>query len=276
MSCRVEIVSVGNELLIGKVANSNAQWLAQRLASLGATVTRVTVVGDSVEEISAALGEVLDRKPNFAIVTGGLGPTFDDMTLEGVSEAVHAPLRINRQALVMISERARVGSEKGERGLGQAYQKMAILPRGSRPLPNTVGLAPGVRLRARGVELVCLPGVPQEMKAIFDQSVVQDILRLSGAKRFRELSLRVSRIGEPEMAPLIDATMRENPYVYVKSHPKLGQEGLWIELHLSTMADTDSEGDARIIRAVEKIRSLIQVNGGLAEEMPARSFEEET
>jgi len=276
MSCRVEIVSVGNELLIGKVANTNAQWLAQRLASLGVAVTRIIVVEDSVDDISKALEEVLDRKPSFLIVTGGLGPTFDDMTLQGVSDAVHIPLRANRQALRMIKEKVGIGSAKNEGRLGQAYEKMAVLPRGSKPIPNPVGLAPGVRLKVRGVELVCLPGVPQEMKAIFDQSVFPDILRLSGAKRFHESSLRISGIGEPEVAPLIDATMRDNPYVYVKSHPKLDREGIWIELHLSTVAETAVEGETRISRAVERIRSLVQLNGGLVGEILAKSSEDET
>jgi len=273
MSCAVEIVSVGNELLIGKIANSNAQWLAQRLASLGLTVKRITVVRDHVEEISGALREVIRRRPSLVIVTGGLGPTFDDKTLEAVADAVRVPLRTNRQALKMISEGVRGGL--GRSGLGPAYVKMARLPMGSKTLPNPVGLAPGVSLEVHGVEVICLPGVPLEMKAIFDQSVAPVIRRLSGAKCLYESSLRVSRIWEPEIAPLIEVVSQDNPHVYIKSHPKLGQEGSWIELHLSMVAEKSAEGDLRISRAKEQIRSLIEQNGGVVDDIPAKPCEEE-
>jgi len=268
MSCAVEIVSVGNELLIGKIANTNAQWLAHRLASLGISVVRITVVGDRVEEISQALREAFGRASRFVVVTGGLGPTFDDRTLEGLSDAVDAPLRKNRQALKMVSERVRAASGRKKCRLGRAYEKMALMPRGSKPVPNPVGLAPGVRIRVRGVELICLPGVPQEMKAIFDESIAPDFRRLSGGRRLYESSLRVSGIGEPEIAPMIDEVSRDSPHVYVKSHPKLDERSIWIELHLSTMAESDAEGGSRISRVEDRIRSLIEENGGLVEKMP--------
>jgi molybdenum cofactor synthesis domain-containing protein len=265
MSSAVEIVSVGNELLVGKIANTNAQWLARRLARLGVSVVRITVVGDRVEDVSRALREALERAPGFVITTGGLGPTFDDKTLEGLSNAIGAPLRINRQALRMVSERAQVVSGWRGQRLGQAYEKMAVVPQGSKLIPNPVGLAPGVRVRIRGVELICLPGVPQEMKAIFDESIAPDFCRLAGGRRLYESSLRVSRIGEPEVAPLIDAVSHDNPHVYVKSHPKLDGRGIWIELHLSTTAESGSEGVTRLSKAADQIRSLIEVNGGIVE-----------
>ncbi|MCJ7767212.1 molybdopterin-binding protein, partial [Candidatus Bathyarchaeota archaeon] len=79
----LEIVCVGNELLIGKTLNTNAHWLAKRATSLGVMVKRVTVILDEVDEVATVLREALNRKPRFIITTGGLGPTFDDKTLEG-------------------------------------------------------------------------------------------------------------------------------------------------------------------------------------------------
>lgn len=86
-------------MLIGKVVNTNAQWFAKRITTLGLGVDRITVVGDSLNEISTALKETIQRKPQFIITTGGLGPTFDDMTLEGIAKALGRTLKVNQKAL---------------------------------------------------------------------------------------------------------------------------------------------------------------------------------
>ena len=91
----VELICIGNELLIGKTLNTNAHWLAKRITSLGLKVRRITTVEDSLEEISSAIKEALLRKPRFIITTGGLGPTFDDKTLEGIAKALNLELKVN-------------------------------------------------------------------------------------------------------------------------------------------------------------------------------------
>ena len=87
MTCIVEIFCLGNELLIGKILKTNAQWLSRYISSLGGIVKRITVVGDDVQEISTAINEAMFRNPDFIITTGGLGPTFDDKTLKAISKA---------------------------------------------------------------------------------------------------------------------------------------------------------------------------------------------
>src|SRR5512136_1705972 len=101
----MEIVCIGNELLIGKISNTNAQWMSKRATCLGITVRRITVVADEVEEISAVIREALQRKPQFIATTGGLGPTFDDKTLQGLSRALNRRLEINQEALRMVKEK---------------------------------------------------------------------------------------------------------------------------------------------------------------------------
>jgi len=98
----MEIICVGNELLIGKTLNTNAQWIAKQATAMGITVKRVTVVADEVNEIANAVREALRRKPQFTITTGGLGPTFDDKTLEGIAEALNRKLAVNDKALKMV------------------------------------------------------------------------------------------------------------------------------------------------------------------------------
>ena len=98
----MEIICIGNELLIGKTLNTNAQWIAKRATSLGMAVKRITVVGDDVDEIAGAVREALQRKPRFILTTGGLGPTFDDKTLEGIARALNRELKVDESALNMI------------------------------------------------------------------------------------------------------------------------------------------------------------------------------
>ncbi|MEM0010133.1 MAG: nicotinamide mononucleotide deamidase-related protein [Candidatus Bathyarchaeia archaeon] len=262
---KVEIISIGNELLIGKVLNTNAHWLAKRITSLGLSVRRVTVVGDDLDEISSAVKEALQRRPAFIITTGGLGPTFDDKTLEGVAMATNRELEENKEALEMIKRKYEeyVAEGKMERfELTQYRVKMARLPRGAKPLPNPVGTAPGVLLEHEGVTLIMLPGVPGEMMAIFENSVLPLLRKAAGNMVFYETSLDVTGIVESDLAPLIEQVMRENPYVYIKSHPKISEKIKRIELHLSTTCSDENVARQRIEKTIMQISSLISEKGG--------------
>jgi len=146
MPTKAEIISIGNELLIGKTVNTNATWIAQRLTHFGIDVRRILVIGDSVEEISSSLKDALKRGPTMIITTGGLGPTYDDMTLEGVARAAEAPLKENQEALQMIKESYKhIGLQ-----LTAARIKMSRMPRGAKPLRNPVGTAPGCLVESSG------------------------------------------------------------------------------------------------------------------------------
>jgi len=262
---KVEIISIGNELLIGKVLNTNAHWLAKRITSLGLSVRRVTVVGDDLDEISSAVKEAIQRRPAFIITTGGLGPTFDDKTLEGVAMATNRELEENKEALEMIKRRYEeyVAEGKMERfELTQYRVKMARLPRGAKPLPNPVGTAPGVLLEHEGVTLIMLPGVPGEMMAIFENSVLPLLRKAAGNMVFYETSLDITGIVESDLAPLIEQVMRENPYVYIKSHPKITEKIKRIELHLSTTCSDENVARQRIEKTIMQISSLISERGG--------------
>ena len=143
----MEILCVGNELLIGKTLNTNAQWIAKQATALGITVKRVTVVADEVNEIAKAVRETLARKPQFTVTTGGLGPTFDDKTLEGIAEALNRQPEINDKALEMVREKYMAyAREKGAETveLTPSRIKMATLPEKASPIPNPVGTAPAV------------------------------------------------------------------------------------------------------------------------------------
>ncbi len=267
MTHHIEIIAVGNELLIGKIANTNAQWLAKRITTIGLNIRRITVVSDDIEEISSAVKEAIERQPKMIITTGGLGPTFDDKTLEGIAHAFHQLLKVNSEAVKMIDEKYRRLVQEGfmeeKVELTPSRIKMATLPENARPIQNPVGTAPGVLLKHDDTAIIALPGVPPEMEAIFDESIQAMLKKMAGNAVFYETSLIIDSLMESDAAPLIDKTMHDNPYIYVKSHPGHTGEGKSrLELHLSTTAQSAETARKRVVNALLQITELVQANGG--------------
>jgi nicotinamide-nucleotide amidase len=264
MSRDMEIICVGNELLIGKTLNTNAQWIAKQATARGITVKRVTVVADEVNEIANAVREALRRKPQFTLTTGGLGPTFDDKTLEGIAEALNRKLAVNDKALKMVKAKyeayARERTETVE--LTQARIKMATLPEKAEPIPNPVGTAPSVRADLKQTILIALPGVPSEMKAIFNETVAPLLKQASGKSAFYGKSIYVDEVMESSLAPLIDKVMQDNLGVYVKSHPKGRENKPHIEIHVSTTAEDAERAEEKLRKAVVQLSSAIGEIGG--------------
>jgi len=262
----MEIICIGNELLIGKIANSNAQWMAKRTTFLGITVRRITVVSDEIEEISAALLEALKRKPQFIVTTGGLGPTFDDKTLQGLSKALDRKLEVNNDALRMVREKYELYFEKDQTEKSELTPprvKMATIPKGTRPISNPVGTAPAVQVKTGATVIVSLPGVPSEMEAIFDQTVVPMLRKASSNISFYEKRIYLDRIFESSIAPIIDQVMRDNPSVYIKSHPRGKENKPHLELHLSLKASKSEKPEMRLEKAAKHLALLASQQGGI-------------
>jgi nicotinamide-nucleotide amidase len=265
MAHHIEIICVGNELLIGKTLNTNAQWLAKRTTTLGLSIRRIMIVRDDVDEISSAMREVMRRNPRFLITTGGLGPTFDDKTLEGLAKALKCKLEINEEALTMVKDKYRKYAEEGrmeKAELTPPRVKMARLPEGAKPLFNPIGTAPAIIMERGSTSIMVLPGVPSEMKAIFDRSVVSILKQFAGDVTFFEMSIEATGVIESEMAPLIERVMHENPYVYIKSHPKGAERIPRIEFHFSTTAKKSGVAKKRVSNAFVQLSELIQEKGG--------------
>jgi len=265
MTLPIEIICVGTELLIGKTLNTNANWLAKRITSLGGRVTRITVISDDVDEIASTVKEAMQRKNEFIITVGGLGPTFDDKTLQGVAGGLDRKLAVNDEALNMIEGKYRNYVEEGrmEKFVLTSHRiKMAQLPEGAKPLRNPIGTAPGVTIECEGKTIISLPGVPSEMKAIFEETVLPILKRAAGHLTFFEASIQVAGVMESELAPIIDKVMHDNPYVYIKSHPKGTERTPRIEFHLSTTAENPDLARERVRRALANLRELIEKKGG--------------
>lgn len=260
MTCTAELLCIGNELLVGKTTNTNATWLAKRITVLGGSVKRVTTVGDYVSQIKNATEESLTREPDFLITCGGLGPTFDDTTIAGVSQAVKLRLRIDKKALTQIRARYRKIFHSRPFALTSSRLKMAMFPAGARPLSNPVGTAPAMTLRSGKTTIIALPGVPKELQATFSKHVASLVEDKAGTGVYLFRTIRVVRIFESELAPLIDQVMKQHPKVYVKSHPQ-GGEGRGaskIRLDFSHTGQDRSKGREAVSQAIAHMNCLLK------------------
>ncbi len=220
----VEIISIGEELLIGKVVNTNASWLAREVTRLGGRVRRITVIGDDVHEIALAINEALSRKPNLIITTGGLGPTFDDKTMEALALALNRKLELNSSAAEYIRCKCmELGVPLNNRRL-----KMAYVPEGCIVLKNEVGMAPGVIIERNGVRIVALPGVPREMEFMFTKYVAKMI----AGRKFSEAEVLVEDVFEADIASIVEEVMKRLPQIYIKTHPGVSDRGPAIRIHI--------------------------------------------
>jgi len=197
---QVALVTVGDELLAGDTVNTNAAWLGRRLEERGASVERVVVVPDGVGEIAREVNE-LRAAYDAVIVTGGLGPTHDDMTMEGVAAAVGVSVEEHPDAVDWITDET-------DYSHADLVDGTTHLPAGSQMLPNDAGVAPGCVVE----NVYVLPGVPEEMEAMFE--------RIEGEFAGEYRHVAVVEADEPESA-LIEriATLREEFDVTVGSYP---------------------------------------------------------
>ncbi|MBQ6373797.1 MAG: competence/damage-inducible protein A, partial [Clostridia bacterium] len=186
-----EILSVGTELLMGQIANTDAQFVSRRLSELGISLYRHTAVGDNPARIRTALGEALARA-DIVITTGGLGPTGDDLTRDAV--AAHFGLALVEDAASL----DRIAAFLGRVPEDAAQRRQALFPEGATILPNRVGTAPGCIVEAGGKAVAMLPGPPRELRDMFDGALAPWLARRSGAHIVSRF-LHVFGMGEPQV-----------------------------------------------------------------------------
>lgn len=191
------IISVGTELTDGTTVDSNAAWLSARLASAGWGTCWHLTVPDHQSDIADAIRRGL-ASADLVMVTGGLGPTPDDVTREALADVLDAPLEVDPQAL----ESIRQFFTKIGRPCAPTNEKQAQCPRGATLIPNNWGTAPGVRADLTPKLVICLPGVPAEMRAMFDQAILPE-LENKGMGVLKSLSMHCFGAGESQIAEQI-------------------------------------------------------------------------
>jgi nicotinamide-nucleotide amidase len=259
----VEILCVGTELLSGITHNTNADWLCGAITNVGGVVRRVTVVRDHLNEISSAARESIARKPSIMITTGGLGATYDDMTLEGIAAALGKKVVIDDMAIKMLKKSYAV--HKLHQELTDSRLKMATIPERSTPIQNPVGTAPAIMDQAGGITIFCLPGVPSEMKAIFEEQILPRIKKQVGKFVAEELNYNTRGITEAMIAPVLKEIVKSHPKnIYLKTHPRgyYRKKTPQIKIQMISRGDDEKEVKERLAAISKVIEKEIVKLGG--------------
>jgi len=246
---QVELLSVGTELLLGQIVDTNAAYLAGKLSELGVNVYHKTTVGDNAERLAAALRICLGRS-DVVLATGGLGPTKDDITAAVVAQVMGVRLIEDEASSAKIRAFAR------ERGIQllDSLLKQAVVPEGAQVVPNPVGTAPGFILARESKTAIALPGVPTEMRAMTEQTVLPYLGQRAEAEGNKSVIfsrvLRVAGIGESqaeaELADLIEQQTNPTIAPYAKTYE--------VHLRVTAKAANRREAEALIAPVEAEIR----------------------
>lgn len=258
----IEVITTGDEILFGRIMDTNSSWIARRSAELGARLRRVTCVGDDVDEIVAVLMEALRRKSDLIIFTGGLGPSEDDLTVEAIGRAVCRNIIMDQGSLEKIR---RIYAERGIHSTTRG-ERMARILDGSEAISNPIGMATGLKLDEGGTTIIALPGVQDEMKAMFDEYIAPLIEEKSTTK-FVAKTVTVRMVFK-DFFPMYRQMQHDHPDVYIKNvatPPESLAERLKvkdIKVHIVAEGPTREESEGKMDAILEEFRIRIDALDG--------------
>lgn len=245
---KAELISIGTELLLGDIVNTNAQFLAKELAYLGIDVYHQCVIGDNEERVLMAFEEAFNRC-DIIITTGGLGPTQDDLTKELGAKYFNKKMVFHEPSLDWIKKYLAIDDEE----ILEANKNQAYFPEGSIILPNEKGTAPGAIISEKNKTLIILPGPPKEMKVMFKNHVVKYLSNLTG-EIIKSKTLRIFGIGESLMAKKVNDIIQgsTNPTVapYAKEYE--------VTLRVTAKGESEEKCDALINSKCDEIKCVLK------------------
>ena len=244
-----EIVAIGSELLLGQIVDTNSAWMAQRLADQGINLFYKTVVGDNPERMLETITRAMERS-DVVITSGGIGPTQDDLTREIVAQATARDLVLDPHLLEQIEERFR------RRGfiMTENNDRQAYIPAGATPVENPNGTAPSFIVEDPRAVVFCLPGVPFEMKWLFDNELIPYLRRrFDLSESIYSRVLKLADIGESGVDDLVGHLIANssNPTVGVLAHP--GQ----VDVRITAKAVNRESADKLIAPLEKEVRQLL-------------------
>jgi molybdenum cofactor synthesis domain-containing protein len=254
------ILCIGRELLKGTSLDRNGHFMAGRITAHGFRVRRILILDDDPDDIGDGIRHALSLKPRFVITTGGLGPSFDDMTERCVAQALGLPLALHAEALEMVRAsyhrqllRELVDSDE----ITAEREKMAFLPAGAVPLENSIGAAPGARIEHEGTTLILLPGVPEEMQALFEEHVIPLLREVGPSLIHLERDLDYPGKDESSLSVVVNQISKSHPGVYVKSRVRGAGRNLSIRITLYSEGRDEQEVQGRLDAAEADLRARL-------------------
>jgi competence/damage-inducible protein CinA-like protein len=245
---KAEILTIGTELLLGEILDSNAQYLARQLRDAGIDLYWTSTVGDNEARIAEAVKLTLTRS-DILICTGGLGPTIDDVTREAISLALNVELEYKEFLWQQIRERfARFGREPSENNKRQAY-----IPAGAEAIENPIGSAPAFLVEIKDKVIIALPGVPKEMSRLMEDSVLPFLSKKFGASSvIRSRILHTAGVGESLIDEKItDLEKLHNPTLGIAAHAGS------VDLRLTAKASSSQEAEGMLNKLEVEIRERL-------------------
>lgn len=239
---KAEIIAVGTEILTGQIVNTNAQFLSEKLAEIGVDVYFQTAVGDNETRLISLL-EIAQKRSNLVILTGGLGPTEDDLTKQTLAQFLGRHLTFDAQAQAKLDD---FFAHRPDYARTPNNERQAQIVEGSIPLPNETGLAVGGMIEVDGVTYVVLPGPPSELKPM----VLNELLpRLTTGAKLYSRVLRFFGIGESQLVTFLSDLIEEQTDPTIAPYAKTGE----VTLRLSTKATSQDEAQKALDNLEEKI-----------------------
>lgn len=239
---KAEIIAVGTEILTGQIVNTNAQFLSEKLAEIGVDVYFQTAVGDNETRLISLL-EIAQKRSNLVILTGGLGPTEDDLTKQTLAKFLGKNLVFDPQAQAKLDD---FFAHRPDYARTPNNERQAQIVQGSIPLPNETGLAVGGMIEVDGVTYVVLPGPPSELKPM----VLNELLpRLTTGAKLYSRVLRFFGIGESQLVTILSDLIEEQTDPTIAPYAKTGE----VTLRLSTKATSQEEARKALDNIEEKI-----------------------
>jgi len=249
MDVKASLLMVGDELLIGQVTDTNASWIAAELWRLGIPVLKKITVSDTLDDIKYGLEASLESA-DLVIMTGGLGPTKDDITKQALADFFDDELIFHEKTF----ERIQGYFQDLGRPWNELHRLQCFLPTRAQLLTNELGTAPGMLFREKGRVVVSLPGVPYEMTGIFKRELLPIIRQMVPEKHRHSLTIRTIGIGESDLAEKLETLPSGwDQDVSVAYLPAIGQ----VRLRLSAKADREAEAIKRVDRAAEMVEKVL-------------------
>lgn len=221
MSKDIEIICIGNEILNGTTIEKNSSWLTTRIRRIGGNVSRITIIRDDSKEIESTIIEALRRYPKWILTSGGLGPTYDDITIESIGKALKMEFICDPIALSILKKNY---LKRGINKLNKYQLKMSFVPENSQIIDNLIGTAPSVLIRHGETKIICLPGVPVELRHIFKTNILKMIMDDYKGIYFKDQFVKTTKIRESQIAKFLETITKKydaKEYdFYIKTHAK--------------------------------------------------------